>query len=84
MRAVRGEESGDVGPTQLKKVSLFLPAELMWFWFKVTSLTRPKVWCKFFQVALSQPRFLAPGTDGTVACTTSLVADERGLRDSSN
>lgn len=45
------------------KVSLFLQVELMCFYFKVMSLWRPKIWCKFFQVMLSQLYFLTPGMD---------------------
>lgn len=51
------------------KVLSFLPVELMWFWFKVMGLRRLKMWCKFFQVMLSQLYFLTQGVDDTVANT---------------
>lgn len=67
-RAVRGRSLEMLAPCSLKVLS-FLPAELMCFCFKVMSLRRLKMWCKFFQVVLSRLRFLAPGMDDTVAST---------------
>lgn len=67
-RAVRGRSLETLAPCSLKLLS-FLPVELMCFCFKVMSLWRLKIWCKFFQVVLSQLCFLTPGVDDTVANT---------------
>lgn len=70
MKGSHREEFRDVSPMQLKSVVIPTSgAHVFLLQSNEPAEARLKMWCKFFQVVLSQLHFLTPGVDDTVANT---------------